>query len=47
MHKPPREPFGTCLFADGRARYVYEDAQARQSVIGDDGEPGVWGVASA
>ena len=43
MHKTPREPIGTCHFADGRARYVYED-DAGQFVTGHDGRAvyGVW-----
>jgi len=44
--RDPREPpiIGTCQFADGLTRYVYEDSQAGQFVFGDDGEPvyGVW-----
>jgi hypothetical protein len=46
LNNDPNDPpiIGTCLFGDGKARYVYEDAQAGQFIIGDDGEPvfGVW-----
>jgi hypothetical protein len=43
MPKDPGEPIGTCHFADGRARHVYED-DIGQFIIGADGEPvhGVW-----
>ena len=45
MARDPREPpiIGTCLFADGRTRHVYEDDQAGQFIIGDDGDP-IYGI---